>query len=169
MKDLRKLFGQGLLSLQVLHGSVRWARQRLQQAAQGILCKDKHTSALHLPDRLSYSFAQTVRLWRRFHGTSLETTFSGSSGIQTQVLSSLFCNNRIRIGHFAQKNRSSAQFYTEGLILKLLMWPLHQQQISLHNTDVWSEIGWCNVALSVAIIHYPYATHDTGLSLFFSL
>lgn len=39
MKDLSELFGQGLLSLQVLHGSVGWARQRLQQAAQGILCK----------------------------------------------------------------------------------------------------------------------------------
>lgn len=39
MKDLSKLFGQGLLSLQVLHGSVRRAGQRLQQAAQGVLCK----------------------------------------------------------------------------------------------------------------------------------
>jgi len=46
MKDLCKLFGQGLLSLQVLHGSVGRARQRFQQAAQGILCKDMHTSEI---------------------------------------------------------------------------------------------------------------------------
>lgn len=47
MKNLSKLFGQGLLSLQVLHGSVRRARQRLQQAAQGILCKT-YTSILEI-------------------------------------------------------------------------------------------------------------------------
>lgn len=43
MKDLGELFGQGLLSLQVLHGSVRRAGERLQQAAQGVLCR--HTRA----------------------------------------------------------------------------------------------------------------------------
>lgn len=46
MKDLSKLFGQGLLSLQVLHGSVRRAGQRLQQAAQGILCKHTYISEI---------------------------------------------------------------------------------------------------------------------------
>lgn len=40
MKDLGKLFRQRLLSLQVLHGSVRRAGQCLQQAAQGVLCRD---------------------------------------------------------------------------------------------------------------------------------
>lgn len=43
MKDLGELLGQGLLPLQVLHGGVGRARQRLQQAAQGILCKEVHT------------------------------------------------------------------------------------------------------------------------------
>ena len=37
---LSELFGQGLFSLQVLHGSVGRARQRLQQATQGILYID---------------------------------------------------------------------------------------------------------------------------------
>lgn len=44
MKDLGELLGQRLLPLQVLHGGVRRAGQRLQQAAQGVLCGD--TSAL---------------------------------------------------------------------------------------------------------------------------
>lgn len=40
MKDLGKLFSERLLSLQVLHGSVRRAGECLQQAAQGVLCRD---------------------------------------------------------------------------------------------------------------------------------
>lgn len=48
MKDLSKLFGQGLLSLQVLHGSVRRAGQRLQQAAQGVLCKHTYISETYM-------------------------------------------------------------------------------------------------------------------------
>lgn len=40
MKDLGKLFGQRLFPLQVLHGRVRRAGQCLQQAAQGVLCRD---------------------------------------------------------------------------------------------------------------------------------
>lgn len=47
VQDLSELLGQGLLPLQVLHGRVRRAGQRLQQAAQGVLCR-KHgwTSAM---------------------------------------------------------------------------------------------------------------------------
>lgn len=48
MQDLSKLFGQGLLSLQVLHGSVWWAGQCLQQAAQGILCKHMYKSEIQM-------------------------------------------------------------------------------------------------------------------------
>lgn len=40
VEDLGELFGQGLLPLQVLHGRVRRAGQRLQQASQGIFCRD---------------------------------------------------------------------------------------------------------------------------------
>lgn len=50
MKDLGELLGQGLLSLQVLHGGVGWASQRLQQAAQGVLCKEIHASEIKPPD-----------------------------------------------------------------------------------------------------------------------
>lgn len=50
MKDLGKLLGQGLLSLQVLHGGVGRARQRLQQAAKGVLCKETHASEIKRPD-----------------------------------------------------------------------------------------------------------------------
>lgn len=39
VQDLCELLGQSLLSLQVLHGSVGWAGQRLQQAAQGVFWK----------------------------------------------------------------------------------------------------------------------------------
>lgn len=39
VEDLCKLFGQGLLPLQVLHGGVRRAGQRLQQTSQGIFCR----------------------------------------------------------------------------------------------------------------------------------
>lgn len=58
VQDLGELLGQGLLPLQVLHGSVRRAGQRLQQAAQGVLCK--HISQLFSLEskRLSADVAQ---------------------------------------------------------------------------------------------------------------
>ncbi len=52
VQDLCELFGEGLLSLQMLHGSVRWASERFQKTAQGVLCKHR----LNCPVQLIQSF-----------------------------------------------------------------------------------------------------------------
>ncbi len=41
VQDLCELFGEGLLSLQMLNGSVRWASEGLQKTAQSVLCKHR--------------------------------------------------------------------------------------------------------------------------------
>lgn len=63
MEDLGKLFSQRLLSLQVLHGSVRRAGQCLQQAAQGVLCRD--TCEMLMLLNLYAAVARRLRLGRK--------------------------------------------------------------------------------------------------------
>lgn len=69
MKDLGKLFGQRLLSLQVLHGSVRRAGQGLQQAAQGVLCRD--TCEMLMLLNLYAAVARRLRLGRRLRSRAV--------------------------------------------------------------------------------------------------
>lgn len=86
MEDLGKLFGQSLLSLQVLHGSIGRAGQCLQQAAQGVLCGD--TSELLMlqrePARCCCTGAQTTPC-------SLEASPDASVGLS--VIAASLCFN----------------------------------------------------------------------------